>query len=220
MRTAESSRLGRRQRHAMHACHRPADACHHDCYCCPRNSENQEDCKLAPHRDDIAPPVVSAAPAVTVAAEAAFTGVGSGGSGEPLSQAAVEAWEAAETWATVLAAVTGAVAARGEDSTSVGAEESTAGTRKARGKAHPAGTTVTTRGPDPEHHRRQKIDEVFAEGRAGRGDSCFLSERNNALATGFCRNALRRRDSVLLCSSPPGLGDFCRSAVHRRDSIL
>lgn len=142
-----------------------------------------------------------------------------------MSRAAVEAWEAAETWATVLAAATGAVAATGEgDSTSNQSSESIAGTRRAggtvRGMAHPPVTTARIEATGANDHCGQSLDEDHAGGRAGRGDSCFFSERYSAGTMGICRSALHRRDSVLQCSTPPGLGDFCESAVHRRDAVL
>lgn len=220
----ESCRLDRRRPHAVHSCHGPVDACPNSCCCCTHDGKNRgEDYAEAPHRDDDAPPVASATPAAPIAAEAGFTGVSTRGSGETLSRAAVEAWEAAETWAAVLAAATGEVAAMGRTSTSIQMAESNTGTRKARGTPHPAATSATTKATEPEHHRRQDFDDVLANGRAGRGDSCIFSERNSASPMGVCRSSIHRRDSVLLCSSsssPSGLGDFYQSAVHRRDDVL
>ena len=141
------------------------------------------------------------------------------GGGGSLSRAAVEAWEAAETWASAVAAATGEVAT-GRSLASVETAEISA-----RKKTAVLGETATL---ESNRDRRRNCWDVEAEERVE--DGCCSSCRcafsgGSAGVLDMYQSTLHRRDSVLVCGSGSGsststTGRVCHSTVHRRDSVL
>ncbi|CBJ32932.1 hypothetical protein Esi_0393_0024 [Ectocarpus siliculosus] len=141
-----------------------------------------------------------------------------GAGGSCLSRAAIEAWEAAETWASAVAAATGAVAGGGDGASVQTAEETFAG-RTDRETTRQGGRRTTPMEPG------RRCCRAVDEGRPERHQSnarrrcCSLA----GSAAGVCQRAVHRRDSVLLpcgSSSTAAPRGFCLCAVHRRDSVL
>lgn len=236
--TAESSRRCRRRPHTRpeagsanisHADRRrPCNECaHRGCAGVDAGEHRRGDSSRGGRHESVAAAVTAAAGATVAAGGAAPDGVGVGedlrggkhldAGGGPLSRAAVEAWEAAETWASVVAAATGAVAAGGSLASAESAESS------AREKAAVLGGTATV---ESDHHRRRNCCTVEAKERAEDGCSsccrCAFS-RGSAGVLDVYQSTLHRRDSVLVCgsgSSTSTTEGLCHSAVHRRDSVL
>ncbi|CAM9151673.1 unnamed protein product [Pylaiella littoralis] len=209
---------------ASHSRRGSVNSCIHD--------EPSEDCwggaSSRDNRARTASVAVMAAAEVEMAAAATATAAADGTTvgdercvnGGRLSRAAIEAWEAAETWASVLAAATGAVAA---GRVRPGAEETmggTAGDEKGGGTVGLQPTAVV----GLEHHHRRSQCDVNAEPLAERGCSicCCCSLSGDPVAMiGICQSAMGRRvSSVLSCGNSSVPGEVCPSAVHRRDSVL
>lgn len=145
-----------------------------------------------------------------VAAAAAPTGLVSHSTEGSASQAAVEAWAAAETWAWTMATVTGAVAGGGGQ---VGAETMSAGGEKARAPAF-----------QEKWERRGKRFAV-ADGKDWgengyyyRCSCCLFWE--DAETRGRCRKVAHRRDSVLCRSAALPGGVEARTCCCAVDEVL
>lgn len=240
---AESNRRCRRRPRTLppeagnanvsHANRRPFNECtHRRCVDVDAREYHRADSSRGGH-GSVAPAAVAAAAGVKViAAAAAPDGVGIGedlrgsknldGSGGPLSRAAVEAWEAVETWASAVAAATGAVAVGGS---LVSAETAESGVGKKAGGAAGLGLGETAT-IDPGPHRRRNCCAVQAAERVEGGcSSCCRCAFSGGPAgmIDICQSVLHRRDSVLCGSSSSSTsapGGVCQSAVHRRDSVL
>lgn len=136
-------------------------------------------------------PAVSTAPAKMQPAAAPRKSVGEKGVGR-ISRAAVEAWEAAETWAWTMAAVTGKVAHDG-----VGVHVSSRTQNGVNGE----------RGRAAEVQRARKTARPrIVGGKAGRRqhhgyDCCCSRLSGGCLNDGVCRSAIHKRDSILYTSS-------------------
>ncbi|CAB1100101.1 unnamed protein product [Ectocarpus sp. CCAP 1310/34] len=142
-----------------------------------------------------------------------------GGGGSCLSRAAIEAWEAAETWASAVAAATGAVAGGGNGA-SVQTPEGTFAGSTDKETARRGGRKSTPMKPERRCSCRT-VDEGRPERRQSnaRRRCCSLA----GSAAGVCQGAVHRWDSVLLpcgSSSTAAPRGFCPCAVHRRDSVL
>lgn len=237
----ESSRLCRAEpptpRHSDNAnvLHTYRDSGNNYLHRCCIDDEQGKDCGGASSRHQHAHAVSTASVAAMAAAEvqmataAAATAAADdgtiigdelGGNGGPFSRAAVEAWDAAETWASALAAATGAVVAgRGQASV----EESMKGiigNEKGGGTMKLCPTTAV----EPEHHHRRNPCVTNEKLPVGRGCSnccrCPFSGNPSAMV-GICQSAMHLRDSsILSCGNSSGPGEICQSPVRRRDSAF
>jgi len=192
--TIQTSRLSRRRR-------RPA---------APEASNARGESGLEPRRGDNPPAAVGAAVvAVEAGAEGdvctaatATGGVRFGSKLGPSSKAAVEAWEAAETWALAVAATTGAVSV--EAAEGVAAGESLSSVEAAEGLGYKDEVLGVAATGEPDQHIRRNCRDVDAPTQTGRGcPSCCRCSISGGPAAmiGVCQSAAHRRDSVLVGES-------------------